>query len=55
MFGDHEPERLIYYVKKWRQYEERDNPKDQTVTFVFDSQDRLVRVDSKADGIPGIP
>jgi hypothetical protein len=55
MFTDQEPESLIYYVKKWRQYEERDNSKDQTVTFVFDSQDRLVRVDSKADGIPSIP
>jgi hypothetical protein len=55
MFGNHEPESLIYYVKKWRQYEERDNQKDQTVTFVFDSRDRLVRVDSKADGIPRIP
>lgn len=55
MFGEHEPESLIYYVKKWRQYEERDNPKDQTVKFVFDSRDRLVRIDSKADGIPSIP
>ena len=55
MFGDHEPERLIFYVKKWRQYEERDNPKDQTVTFVFDSRDRLIRIDSKADRIASIP
>lgn len=55
MFGDHEPEGLIYYVKKWRQYEDRDNTKDQTVKFVFDSRDRLVKVDSKADGIPSIP
>lgn len=55
MFGDGDPESLIYYVKKWRQFEEHDNPKDQTVTFVFDNQGRLVRVDSKADGIRSIP
>jgi hypothetical protein len=55
MFGDRNPEILIYYTKKFRQYEEHDNPKDQTVAFIFDSQDRLVRVDSKADGIRSIP
>lgn len=55
IFGNREPESLIYYVKKWRQYEEHENPKDQSVTFVFDNKDRLVRVDSKADGISSIP
>lgn len=54
MFAGQEPETLIYFVKKWRQYEEHENPRDQTVTLVFDSQDRLVRIDSKADGIRSI-
>ena len=55
VFGDQEPKRLIYYVKKWRQYEEQDNPKDKTVTFVFDNRDRLFKIDSKADGILSVP
>lgn len=54
MFGDSNPERLIYYAKKWRE-EHRENPKDQTVTFVFDKQDRLTGIISQADGIRSRP
>ena len=50
MFGDSDPRRLIYYVKKWRKQRER-NPRDQTVTFVFDKQDRLARITSQVDGV----
>jgi len=50
MFGDSDPKRLIYYVKKWR--EEFDtSSKDGTVTLVFDKSDRLIRVDLQVDAI----
>ena len=52
IFGNSESS--IYYVKKWRE-NDNDNPKNQKVTFIFDEEDRLVRIDSKADGIHSIP
>jgi YD repeat-containing protein len=54
MFGDRNPTRLIYYVKKWRQ-EQSGNPRDQTVTFVFDAQDKVVAITSNADSIHSRP
>jgi len=53
MFGDHNPTRLIYYVKKWR--EQSENPKDQTVIFVLDPQDRVVAIRSKVEGVLSRP
>ncbi len=53
-FGDIDPPRLIYYVKKWRERREGNN-RDQTVTLVFDKQDRLVRIVSQADGVRNRP
>jgi hypothetical protein len=54
MLGDREPERLIYYVRKWRE-DDNNNPKNQTVTFVFDEQDRLTKINSQVDGIRSRP
>ena len=54
MLGESDPERLIYFVKKWRE-QDRPNPQDQTVTFVFDKQDRLTGIMSHADGIRSRP
>jgi hypothetical protein len=50
VFGDAEPNRLIYYLKKRREAN-NDDPKDQKVTFVFDDEDRLAAIVSQADGI----
>ena len=54
MLGDRDPESLIYYVKKWRE-NDNENPKNQKVTFNFDQEDRLVRIDSQADGVHSLP
>jgi hypothetical protein len=54
MLGERDPERLIHFVKKWRE-QDRPNPQDQTVTFVFDKQDRLTGIMSQADGIRSRP
>ena len=53
MFGDDNPKQLIYYLKKRR--EGGENLQDQTVSFVFDKQDRLTGIISKADGIRSRP
>ena len=52
MYGD--VQSSIYYVRKWRETD-HENPKNQNVTFIFDKRDRLVRIDSKADGIHSLP
>jgi hypothetical protein len=54
MFGDSDPKRLIYYVKKWRE-EYEGNSRDRTVTFVFDKHDRLAGIKSEVEGIRGRP
>ena len=54
MVGDHDPERLIYYLKKWRE-DDNDNPQNQSLTFVFDPQGRLIRIESQVDGIRSRP
>jgi hypothetical protein len=50
MLGDHDPERLIYYVKKWRE-EQEGNSHDRTVTLVFDKNNRLTGTKSDVEGI----
>jgi hypothetical protein len=50
MFGDSDPKRLIYYVKKWRE-EDEGNSQDRTVTLVFDKHDRLTEIKSAVEGI----
>jgi len=45
-------ENLVYYVKRWRLHP--DSPKgtdDQSVTFVFDKDRRLLRIESHVEGI----
>jgi hypothetical protein len=54
MFGDSDPKRLIYYVKKWRK-EYEGNSQDRTMTLVFDENDRLARVESQVEGIRSRP
>jgi hypothetical protein len=54
MFGDSDPKRLIYYVKKWRE-EHEGNSQDRTVTLVFDKHDRLAGVKSEVEGIRDRP
>ena len=54
MFGDSDPKRLIYYVKKWRE-EDEGNSQDRTVTLVFDKHDRLTEVKSAVEGIRSRP
>jgi hypothetical protein len=54
MVSDSDPKRLIYYVKKWRE-EREGNPRDKTVTFVFDQQGKLAKITSDVDGIQTRP
>jgi hypothetical protein len=50
------PERLTYYVKKWRLYRgSPEGPDDRSVTFVLDKDGRLQRIESRVEGIPSRP
>jgi len=54
MFGDSDPKRLIYYVKRWREEQDTDSW-DRRVTLIFDKNGRLARAESQVDGIRSRP
>ena len=54
MFGDSDPKRLIYYLKKWRE-ENEGNSQDRTVTLVFDNHDKLAGIKSQVEGVRSRP
>jgi len=52
VFGDENPRRVTFFVKKWRAWPEAtDTKKDQGVTFVFDGEEKLQRIESQVVGI----
>jgi hypothetical protein len=53
VFGDEDPQRVTFFVKKWRAWPDaKDTRKDQGVTFFFDEEEKLVRIESQVEGIP---
>jgi len=50
------PLSLTYYVKKWRlDYGMPEGPDDRNVTFVLDENQRLLRIESRVEGIASRP
>jgi len=48
MLGDSDPRRLIYYVRRRREHEDRSEDRTGTLTF---KNDKLVRIESQVEGI----